>query len=99
MRRNFWLEPIARKDLQQILRYIGLDNMTASEKMRELFYDAFRKLGDNPHIGHERGDLTGKPVRFWPVHRSYMIVYDAQTNPVIILRIYNGARDIASVLH
>jgi len=99
MRKNYRLDNPAQKDLRQILRYIGLDNMAASEKMRELFYDAFRKLGDNPHIGHERVDLTIKPVRFWPVHRSYMIVYDAQTNPVIILRIYNGARDIASVLH
>ena len=66
--------------------------------MRKLFNDALQKIGDHPHLGQEREDLTEKSVRFWPVHRSYMVIYDTNTTPVNILRIYNSARDVGILL-
>ncbi len=97
-RKNFLLAPPARKDLRDILNYIGQENLVAAEQMRERFDDAFHKLGDNPHMGSQRDDLTESPLRFWPVHRSYMIIYDATTDPVRIIRVYNSAQDILGIL-
>jgi antitoxin ParD1/3/4/toxin ParE1/3/4 len=48
-------------------------------------------------MGHLREDLTDEPVRFWSVY-SYVIVYDPETQPLQILRILHGARDVRRVL-
>ena len=99
MRKNYELSPLAKADIRSILRYIGQNNLFASERMRDLFYAAFRKLGEYPYMGQERVDLTKKPVRFLAVHRNYMIIYNANTNPVQILRIYHSAMDVEGVYH
>ena len=99
MRKNYKLLPLAQADFRSILHYIGRDNIVAAERMRELFYYAFRRLGVNPYIGQEREDLTDKAVRFLVVYHNYMIIYKADTNPVQILRIYNSAQNIDSILH
>lgn len=49
-------------------------------------------------MGQERHDLTSKPVRFWPVHPNYMIIYDPMRSPVQILRVYHAARLLDTVL-
>jgi antitoxin ParD1/3/4/toxin ParE1/3/4 len=56
-----------------------------------------RRLAQSPPIGHLREDLTEEPVRFWSVH-SYLIVYDPETQPLQILRILHGARDVRRIL-
>jgi len=54
-------------------------------------------LASNPGLGHTRRDLTSKPVRFWPVY-SYLIIYDAETQPLEVIRILSGYRDVAAQL-
>ena len=98
MPKRYILLQRARADLKDITGYIAADNPDAARKMKAAMMEACVKLGNHPLMGQERDDLTTKPVRFWPVHRSYMIVYDANTDPVQIMRIYNTARAIGSVL-
>jgi len=98
VRKNYKVTPRAQSDLRSILRRIGQENLSAGEHMRELFYHAFFNLGETPYMGQKRDDLTSKPVRFWPAHRNYMVIYDPKTNPVEILRVYHVARHIASIL-
>ena len=88
----------AQHDLREIVRYIGQDNLVAAERVGQVILDAFEKLGDNPHLGQQRDDLTTLPLRFWPVMKNYMIVYDAGTTPVSIVRVYNAARDVNGLL-
>jgi plasmid stabilization system protein ParE len=96
--RRYSLTALAGTDIREIIGYIAADNPTAARKVKAAMFDAFQKLGDNPHLGQQRDDLTTKPVRFWPVMRSYMVIYDARTSPVQIVRVYNAARDVTSIL-
>jgi len=54
------------------------------------------KLAENPMMGHVR-DLTNKPVRFWPFKWHYLVIYK-DCDPIEIVRVLSGYRDIASVL-
>jgi len=48
-------------------------------------------------MGHAREDLTPRPVLFWAVH-SFLIVYRPETEPLEILRVVSGWRDVSEVL-
>ena len=50
--------------------------------------------------GRSREDLSTLPLRFWlvPPYRSYWIVYDPKTEPLQVIRILHGARNISSIL-
>lgn len=86
----------ASQDIIDIWDYIAQDNPTAADKVEAQFKDAFTKLAANPYLGHKREELTEKPVRFWGVH-SYQIIYDPQSQPLVILRILSGYRDISAI--
>jgi plasmid stabilization system protein ParE len=43
-------------------------------------------------MGHERPDLTSRPIRFWTVH-SHVLVYRPDSDPLWVLRILHGSRD------
>lgn len=96
---NYTIEVNAQRDIRQITKYISNENPIAAEKMYDAIIKACELLGKNPYIGQERSDLTNKPVRFWAVHRNYMIIYNPSKNPVQILRVYNSARNVESVFH
>lgn len=96
---NYILIPQAKLDMNKIVRYISRDNTVAARKLRESIIDACEIIGKNPYIGQERGDLTNKNVRFFVAHHNYMIIYKADTSPVQILRIYNSAQHVDSILH
>lgn len=59
--------------------------------------DAFVLLASRPGIGHAREDLTERPLRFWSVY-SYLVVYDPASDPVTIITVLHGARDVAQIL-
>jgi antitoxin ParD1/3/4/toxin ParE1/3/4 len=50
--------------------------------------------------GHAREDLTKHPLRFWTVqpYPNYIIVYHPKTDPLQIIRILHGGRNIAAIL-
>jgi antitoxin ParD1/3/4/toxin ParE1/3/4 len=55
-------------------------------------------VADRPDLGHFRRDLTDKPLRFFPVRGTYLIVYDPASEPLAVLRVIHGARDVLSLL-
>lgn len=59
--------------------------------------DAFVLLASRPRIGHARADLTDRPLKFWSVY-SYLIVYDPVSDPLTIIAVLHGARDVAKIL-
>jgi len=87
----------AQLDLQEIWRYIALDNPIAAERVEGELYAEFERLSHNPNIGHKREDITNKPVRFWSLY-SYQIIYNSGQESILILRILSGYRDLANMM-
>ena len=94
MKRRYNLTPQARHDLLSIWEFIARDNIRAADRIAERMEAAFRLLARFPKTGHQRADVqTSEPVLFWPVG-SYVVAYRPEPQPLIILRILHGARDL-----
>ena len=92
------LTPAAEDDLFEIWAYIASENLSAADRVESEIFDAGQFLAEWPEAGHFRTDLTDKPVRFFPVRGTYLIVYDPSTSPLQILRVLHGARDVRAEL-
>jgi len=95
--KKYLLSIAAEQDLDDIVTYIAQDNPSAAMQMLEELFCAMDMLAEHPNAGHVRSDLTDKPVRFWTVKYHYLIVY-RDKNPIEIVRILSGYRDIANLL-
>jgi plasmid stabilization system protein ParE len=95
--RPFNLTPEAQQDLREIQDYIAEDNPKAAGKVIDDCFKAFDLLAENPLMGHQREDLTSRKVRFWNCY-SYLIIYSAESEPISIVRVLSGYRDITSLL-
>lgn len=87
----------ASLDLDNIWEYIAADNIDAADRWIEKLFDAFETLAQTPGMGHQRGDITSHPVLFWPVG-AYLIIYRAQRQPIEIVAVTQGSRDIPTFL-
>jgi len=97
---GFVLHPEAHKDLEQIWEYVAADNLDAADRVREEIYEAIQSLVPFPYIGHNRPDLTARPVRFQSV-RDYVIAYAPDEKPLAVLAVLHGRRSprvIAAIL-
>jgi plasmid stabilization system protein ParE len=88
----------AEWDLREIWDYIAADNEDAAMRVKNAVLDACDMLAANPSFGHFRRDLTSLPVRFHAVMRNYLVVYDPESSPLMIIRVLHAARDVASIL-
>ena len=95
---GYEFSPEARDDLQEIWMYIADDNHVAADKLETDIYKACEMLAENPLLGHQRPDLTDEPVLFWPVRGHYLVIYLRKTQPLKIVRILHGSRDISAHL-
>lgn len=96
--KSYRLTPAAEDDSFEIWAYIAADNIEAADRVEGEIFDACARLAEWPHLGHLRRDLTDKPVRFYPVRGTYLIVYDPATQPLEVIRILHGARDVTAEL-
>jgi plasmid stabilization system protein ParE len=87
----------AEADVDAITDFIAADNIDAAVKVVLALEDAFVLLASRPGVGHARADLTDRPLKFWSVY-SYLVVYDAATDPLTIVAVLHGARDVARIL-
>jgi len=55
-------------------------------------------LAERPDLGHFRRDLTDKPVCFFKVRGTYLIVYDPGQGSIAIIRVLHGSRDAVAEL-
>jgi plasmid stabilization system protein ParE len=98
MRGRYVLAPEAALDLVQIWRYI---KNSASLEMADRVESAIREkivfLAGRPGAGHWRRDLTVEPVKFFPIY-SYLIVYLPETNPLQVVAILRGRREVGKLL-
>ena len=98
MSARFDLSLEAAADLREIADYIAEDDAAAARKFVRRLRETMQKIAEFPAMGHLRDDLASQPLRFWPVGR-YVIVYrQAGEQPVEIVRVLHGARDLAALL-
>jgi plasmid stabilization system protein ParE len=95
--KRFQLSTQAANDIRDIWAYIAADSLVAARKVRLSCLNACQTLANRPGLGHTRLDLTDQPVRFWPVG-SYVIIYDPKTDPLAIIRVLHGARNISNLI-
>lgn len=69
---------------------------TADRIVTELF-KSFYKLAEIPNVGHRRPDLTSRRVLFYKVF-SYLVIYVPGSQPLQILGILHGKRNVARIL-
>jgi len=94
--RGFKLHPGAALDITEIWEFIAKDNPLAARRVREDILDAVRTLTPFPHKGHQRTDLTSRPLRFQLV-RDYLIAYAPDEKPLLVLAVLHGRRSPRSM--
>ena len=87
----------AEADVEAITDFIAADSIDAAVKVVLALEDAFDLLASRPGIGHVRDDLTDRPLKFWSVY-SYLVVYDPANDPLTIIAVLHGTRDVAQIL-
>lgn len=90
------ITPTARRDIKAIWRFIAEDSVRYADRVAEAIFATCYMTAELPGIGHTRSDLTHRDVLFVPVrgYERYLIAYAAQSEPVRILRVVHGARDV-----
>lgn len=64
MTASYFLSAFAEQDIDELVSYLAAENQKAADDLVDALYEAFKKLADNPMMGHLREDLTKRPVRF-----------------------------------
>jgi plasmid stabilization system protein ParE len=90
------LTTAAENDIFEIWTYIASDNIQAADRVEADIFRACESVAERPDLGHFRKD--DKPVRFYTVRGTYLVVYDPASTPVIVIRVLHGARDATSEL-
>ena len=96
---RYVLMPAAKEDLIEIRDYYSekAGHHVARQMIVE-FVAAFTFLAGTPGAGHLRQDLAEeRPILFWPM-RDYLILYKPATNPLQILSIFRGSRDVPALV-
>lgn len=88
---SYDLHPGVRDDLDEIWDFIATDNPPAADRLIAEIVAAIDALVPFPTRGHERPDLTSKPLRFIPV-REYLIAYAPDEKPLWVVAVMHGRR-------
>jgi plasmid stabilization system protein ParE len=91
MSSGFALYPEAFTDLDDIRDDIAQENSDAADRIMSEIFDTIRGLLPFPHQGHQRPDLTSRPLRFALV-REYLIAYAPDEKPWWVVAVMHGRR-------
>jgi plasmid stabilization system protein ParE len=97
---SYLLTPLAKADIFDIWSYIAGDDEDAADRVEQAIYDACAFVASDPMCGHLRAAVTGRPVRFWTLtrFRNYSIVYRPGTEPLEVIAVMHGMRNLRQVL-
>jgi toxin ParE1/3/4 len=93
---RFVLHPEAYADLDEIWEYIAADNQNAADRLLEEIHDTIQSLATFPYQGHNRPDLTSRPLRFHSL-RDYVIAYVPDEKPLAVIAVLHGRRSPRSI--
>jgi len=89
---GYVLHAEAYTDLDTIWEFVAEQNLDAADRLIEEIYAAVRSLISFPHQGHQRPDLTSRPLRFRAV-RDYLIAYAPDERPLLVIAVFHGRRN------
>jgi toxin ParE1/3/4 len=93
------LSPAARRDLLSAIRWISQDNPGAARALRDTIARTAQRIGIHPQVGMPRPDLAAPPYRFISLTGfPYIVIYNSERRPPLIVRILHGARDLPDIL-
>ncbi len=93
---RYFLSRDADADLKDIVEFIATDSPRAARKVLADLRAAMDRLVELPMVGHQRPGVPGD-LRLWSVH-SYLVVYRPQSEPLVIVRVLSGYRDLERLL-
>ncbi len=94
----FQLAEDAILDIDAIWLYLlEKESLERADRIVTELFKGFYKLADTPNIGHRRADLTSSKVLFYRVF-SYLVIYEPGSNPLQILGVLHGKRNVARIL-
>lgn len=86
---KFRLLPRAVRDLEEVHKFIEIDDPSAAAKVVERLIQSFELLAKRPEVGRP---IAGRPVREWSVPGlPYLIPYVIRED-IVILRVYHTRR-------
>jgi plasmid stabilization system protein ParE len=90
------ISPTALRDIDSIWQYIARDSEHYADRVQEAIFKAIATAARTPALGHRRPELSERPIRFLAVKRyeTYSIAYAEDSDPLRILRVLHGARDV-----
>lgn len=95
---DYQLTQPAAAELESLLRFIAdRDGTQRALLVHGKFLEAFEVLEAQPGAGATPGTLTGDHLRWWPVY-GWLEIYDSTSDPIIILRVIHGARELERLL-
>jgi len=95
--RGYLLSPEANSDIFEIWAWIAKDSVELADRVDAELHEVFEALGRRPGQGHRREDLTQRPVLFFPLY-SYLIVYQPDIDPIRIMAVLRGTRNVQRLL-
>lgn len=93
---DYLLSAPATADLEEIHHWIARDDPAAAVNVLIDLRDAMQRLATMPGLGHARDDLADETLRVWTVH-SYLVIYRPNTQPLQVVRVLSGYRDIGAL--
>ena len=91
--------PRAQRELREAAVWIAEDNPAAADALLTAEMAAARRLQARPKLGRVRLELAPAQYRFWSLRGfPYLLVYDAEAKPPIVLRFVHQSRDLPVVL-
>lgn len=93
------LLPIAEEDLDQILAFVGADNVTAALDLVERIERQLAALANFPNLGRvpRDDDLRNTGYRYLVID-DYLAFYTVDNRTVTVHRIVHAARDYKGLL-
>lgn len=80
-------------------RWITRDSPSAAVRFRDAIREAADLIGRHPDIGAVRADLVDAQYRVLTLRRfPYLVIYDWQSRPVLIVGVLHAARDLPAAL-
>lgn len=95
--RGYLVSPEANSDIFEIWRWIAKDSVELADRVDAELHDIFEALARMPGLGHQRKDLTQRPVLFFPLY-SYLIVYQRNVDLIRIMAVLRGTRNVKRIL-
>ena len=93
----YYVSAEAQNDLFEIWARIAGASVSLANRIDDEFHQLFLSLGRTPGQGHTRKDLTRLPVLFFPLY-SFLVVYQRDVQPVRIMAVLRGKRDLKKIL-